>query len=116
MVGMRLCCAYSSLRKLTRSIQMPRTCEGQEAERCEIVDTQSAPAGHLPLPDQVAEAAENPGFSTQEPLPARTPSTFMRAVSRCLDWSGLLMITATWCVSSPCMAQQQAQQRRSDTS
>lgn len=26
----------------------------------------------------------------------------MRAVSRCLDWSGLDMMTATWCVSSPC--------------
>lgn len=29
-VGMRLWCAYSSLRRLTRSIQMPRTCGGGE--------------------------------------------------------------------------------------
>ena len=29
------------------------------------------------------------------------PATFMRAVSRCLDWSGLLMITATCAPSTP---------------
>jgi hypothetical protein len=35
MVGMRLWCAYSSLRRLTRSIHMPRTCRqlGRQVRR-----------------------------------------------------------------------------------
>jgi hypothetical protein len=39
----------------------------------------------------------------QQLLPRRR--AFMRAVSRCLDCSGLLMMTATWCTSSPCSQQ-----------
>ena len=35
-------------------------------------------------------------------LRRRRRRAFMRAVSRCLDCSGLLMMTATWCTSSPC--------------
>lgn len=151
MVGMREWWAYSSLRRLTRSIHRPRTwggrrgwegrrwyvCVGWKVEvmrrrtgaaavapcRCPasprlLPENRGAPADprsppcNQPAHAVVARSVSHTHTHTHT-LPERTlhthgsrppPPTFMRAVSRCLDCSGLDMITATCRVSSPCGA------------
>lgn len=92
----------SHLRRLTRSIQMPRTCRRGQ--------------GKLKLPELTAQQSsdQSSGSNQSSGTPLGTAAhfqirvqmgamlAFMRAVSRCLDCSGLDMMTATWCVSSPC--------------
>lgn len=122
MVGMREWCAYSSLRRFTRSIQMPRTCQGHgrvhahqrlaAAGACLLPGRADASGqAEQPVPSRAAaqQRAQRQRERTRLQDWARPPAcagstrpTFIRAVSRCLDCSGLLMMTATWCVSSPC--------------
>ena len=73
---------------------MPRTCRRGQGKLPELTAQQSS------------DHSSGPPLGTAAHFQIRvqmgTMLAFMRAVSRCLDCSGLDMMTATWWVSSPC--------------